>query len=147
MTRRHFTVAEVEALIPSLERIFVRVIQLRAGMRATKQKLDRAGIHVDSEESFETDSDPIGVRRAKAVLCGVKELLDEELANLRALGGEVKDLDSGTVDFPGRRLGEDVLLCWKIGEQRIGFWHTREGGFAGRRPIDDQFAGETSRVD
>jgi hypothetical protein len=53
-------------------------------------------------------------------------------------GAEVKDLDEGLIDFPALRRGETVLLCWKLGEDRIRYWHTVEDGFAGRRllPLD-----------
>jgi hypothetical protein len=51
------------------------------------------------------------------------------------LGVEVKDIDEGLVDFPALQNGETVLLCWKLGEDEIRYWHTLEGGFAGRRPL------------
>jgi hypothetical protein len=50
-------------------------------------------------------------------------------------GVEVKDVDEGLVDFPALRRGETVLLCWKLGEDEIEYWHTVEDGFAGRRPL------------
>jgi hypothetical protein len=50
-------------------------------------------------------------------------------------GVEVKDVDEGLVDFPALRRGETVLLCWKLGEDEIEYWHTLEDGFAGRRPL------------
>ena len=50
-------------------------------------------------------------------------------------GVEVKDIDEGLVDFPALRRGETVLLCWKLGEDEIGYWHTVEDGFAGRREL------------
>jgi hypothetical protein len=55
--------------------------------------------------------------------------------DLTRLGVEVKDVDEGLVDFPALRGGETVLLCWKLGEDEIGYWHTIDGGFAGRRPL------------
>jgi hypothetical protein len=51
------------------------------------------------------------------------------------LGGQVKDLDEGLVDFPARRGDEEVLLCWKLGEDEVGHWHGAEEGFAGRRAL------------
>jgi hypothetical protein len=51
------------------------------------------------------------------------------------LGVEVKDLDEGLVDFPALRRGETVLLCWRLGEDEVGYWHPVEAGFAGRRPL------------
>jgi hypothetical protein len=50
-------------------------------------------------------------------------------------GGQVKDLDQGLVDFPARRGDEEVLLCWRLGEDEVGHWHGAEEGFAGRRPL------------
>jgi hypothetical protein len=66
-------------------------------------------------------------RRAEA-LAGIVE-------EIRAIGVLVKDLDAGLVDFPSIRDGEEVLLCWRLGEDRVAFWHGLEDGFAGRRPI------------
>ena len=51
------------------------------------------------------------------------------------LGVEVKDLDEGLVDFPALHRGETVLLCWQLGEDEIRYWHSVDGGFAGRRPL------------
>jgi hypothetical protein len=57
------------------------------------------------------------------------------IEELTVLGVQVKDLDSGLVDFPSLRDGEEVLLCWQLGEDEIRFWHRAEEGFAGRRPL------------
>ena len=50
-------------------------------------------------------------------------------------GAQVKDLDTGLIDFPALRGGETVLLCWQLGEDEIAYWHTVDDGFAGRRPL------------
>jgi len=47
----------------------------------------------------------------------------------------VKDVEQGLIDFPALIDGREVLLCWKDPEPRVSFWHTREAGFAGRRPL------------
>ena len=160
MARGHFTVDEVEALIPTLERIFVQVLQLRAGLRALGQKLDRAGVKADRDavqaraggdgemtEAFEVDDGPPAVRQAKAVFRGLDEALTDEVERIHALGGELKDIELGLVDFPSTREGEDILLCWKLGEKSIGYWHAVDGGFASRKPIDAQISSVPSRLD
>jgi hypothetical protein len=72
----------------------------------------------------------------------VQEQLDEEVAGIarcvariHEVGALVKDLDDGLVDFPATRDGEDVLLCWRLGENEIGFWHGLDEGFSGRKPL------------
>ena len=54
---------------------------------------------------------------------------------IHELGGIVKDPESGLVDFPALRDGDEVLLCWQVGEEEIGYWHSLEEGFAGRREL------------
>lgn len=159
MARRNFQVAEVEALIPALERLFTRILQLRVGLRAVEQKLERAGVDVEMEtdgaddDAGEADAgagdiaaEPPAVRQARAVFRGFYQALSDGLEQIRVLGGEVKDLDMGLVDFPGRRENEDILLCWRLGEKRIEFWHAVDGGFANRQPLDES-AGTPSRLD
>jgi hypothetical protein len=53
-------------------------------------------------------------------------------------GAIVKDLDTGLVDFPARLEGEEVLLCWRLGEERVAHWHGLEEGFAGRKLLDPE---------
>jgi hypothetical protein len=72
----------------------------------------------------------------------VQERLDEEVAGIarcvariHEVGALVKDLDAGLVDFPALRDGEEILLCWRLGEAEVGFWHGLEEGFSGRKPL------------
>ncbi len=140
MGQEHFTVGEVDALVPALERIFVDVLQLRAGLRALEIQLERANVRMSREEILESDDGSPEVRRAKALFRGYYEALSDELGQVRDLGGEVKDVEIGLVDFPSERLGEEIVLCWRFGEKKVGFWHPVDGGFASRRPVDADVA-------
>ena len=137
MPQEHFTVGDVDALVPALERIFIDVLQLRAGLRALEIQLERANVRMSREEILESDDGSTEIRRAKALFRGFYEALSDEIERVRALGGEVKDIEQGLVDFPASRRGEEILLCWRLGEKTIGYWHAVESGYAGRRPIDD----------
>jgi hypothetical protein len=53
-------------------------------------------------------------------------------------GAIVKDIDLGLVDFPARRGGEEILLCWHLGESEVAYWHGLDEGFAGRKPLDPE---------
>jgi hypothetical protein len=68
----------------------------------------------------------------------------DTLAEMEAIGVQLKDLEKGLLDFPCSIDGKTVLLCWKLGEKEIGFWHSPEDGFAGRKPLDGRF-GKTER--
>ena len=63
--------------------------------------------------------------------------LDALVHKVLDTGVQVKDINIGLLDFPALRNGEEVLLCWKYGEDKIGFWHDKEAGYAGRRPIEE----------
>jgi hypothetical protein len=72
----------------------------------------------------------------------MQERLDEEVAGIarcvariHEVGALVKDLDVGLVDFPATRDGEEILLCWRLGEAEVGFWHGLDEGFSGRKPL------------
>jgi hypothetical protein len=65
--------------------------------------------------------------------------LQESIESITQLGVQVKDLNTGLVDFPTLYRGEEVLLCWRLGEPAIGHWHGLEEGFRGRKPIDTDF--------
>jgi hypothetical protein len=55
---------------------------------------------------------------------------------IHELGGVVKDLDTGLVDFPARLAGVVAFLCWRLGEDEIDHWHGIDEGFSGRKPLD-----------
>jgi hypothetical protein len=61
------------------------------------------------------------------------------VAEIDEIGVQVKDLDSGLLDFPCRLDDQVVLLCWRKGETSIEHWHTMESGFQGRQPVDERF--------
>jgi hypothetical protein len=72
----------------------------------------------------------------------IQEQLDEEVAGIakcvariHEAGALVKDLDDGLVDFPARRGDDEILLCWRLGEDEIAFWHGLDEGFSGRKPL------------
>jgi hypothetical protein len=65
------------------------------------------------------------------------ERLDDLLHLILATGAQIKDINTGLLDFPAWRKDHEVYLCWKYGEGEIEYWHEIEAGFAGRQPIDE----------
>ncbi len=107
---RRFSREEADALLPQ---IAPRVVQLRD----LKRKND------------ETRS---AVNDLQSTGAAINELIER----VASLGVEVKDLEMGLVDFRGERDGREVYLCWKLGEERVAFWHELNTGYASRQPLD-----------
>jgi hypothetical protein len=81
------------------------------------------------------DFDPQEPRALEEEFERESQAVTECVQRLERLGVLVKDLDRGLVDFPALRGGEEVLLCWHLGEDEVAFWHGLEEGFAGRKPL------------
>jgi hypothetical protein len=62
--------------------------------------------------------------------------LDDLLHQILATGVQIKDINTGLMDFSALRQGREVYLCWRYGEKQIEYWHEIEAGFAGRQPIE-----------
>jgi len=81
--------------------------------------------------------------RKKSMHDAAAERLVEIINRIQDTGVLVKDVDVGLVDFPSLVEGEEIYLCWKLGEERIAFWHGVDEGYAGRKPLDEPGAEPT----
>ncbi len=77
-----------------------------------------------------------GGNRALSQMALDFEKLDALVHRIQDTGALIKDMNTGLLDFPALRAGQEVYLCWQIGEESIEYWHEVEAGFAGRQPID-----------
>ncbi len=85
----------------------------------------------------------IGIKTAEARdkarrLDTLAEEMMRRIRELEDLGVEVRDVDLGLVDFPARRFGERVFLCWRVGERDVSYWHRPDEGFSGRKSLKTQ---------
>ena len=138
--RRYFSVAQANAMIEELERAFGRMLQMKAQVRTVYARLQEIGCAPGGDEF---DPAPPGVR-AEVVndLSTLKTLIDaikSEVRSLNDAGCVVKDIEEGIVDWYASKGEREVLLCWKLGEKEVGYWHDVDSGFAGRRPIAELF--------
>ena len=131
---RLFTLEEAQALLDSeLRAQAERMVEVRARGRDLEGRWRRLVIAVGSNGgNFEKPE----VRKLRAELRQAADDLTAALDVFAGHGVQVKDPDTGLIDFPAEIDGEPALLCWRVGEERIEFWHTLDGGFAGRRPIE-----------
>jgi hypothetical protein len=134
---KHFTLDEAQSLLPVLESLLNRAIEARRAAEEIGEELQEQNHKIFLTGGMFLDVESLRKRR-KAYDAQLQTVKDS-LAEIDAIGVQVKDIDTGLLDFPCLIEGDTVLLCWKMGESRIEFWHTLDGGFAGRQPLDDRF--------
>jgi hypothetical protein len=131
---RFFTLDEANRLLPALRPLLARLVAQRQELRQHAQLLERFRARASREGGVTPGGD---LARAREAVGRLQASIQETAEQVQALGCQIKDLDVGLVDFPALRAGEPVLLCWRLGEDRIRFWHGLEEGFAGRKPMDE----------
>jgi len=132
-----FTLDEAQSLLPVLESLLKRAIEGRRAAQSVEAELNELPQRIYLSGGMRVNSASIAKRRAE-----VEEHLkqvQESVTEIDVIGVQVKDLDSGLLDFPCRIDGEVVLLCWRMGERAIEHWHTIEAGFQGRQPLNERF--------
>jgi hypothetical protein len=134
---RYFSVEEAEHLLPEVERALRDAIFQKAEYRAAEGELHRATQRIRMAGGSRVSPGPFLALRARKDAASAA--LNAALDRVSELGAQIKDLDIGLIDFPTRYHGREVLLCWKLGEERIAFWHGVDEGFRGRKSIDDEF--------
>ena len=130
---RSFTPAEANSALPQVRDVAERLVALRARMGEIEETRQGLAGSIGSNGGGYAASD---LRVLNSELSGLASSVAECLDALDELGVRVKDIDAGLLDFPSEREGEPVLLCWRVGEDAVSWWHDLETGFAGRRPID-----------
>jgi hypothetical protein len=130
---RTFTVPEAQALLDETVRPLVeRMVELCSAMAPLQREWQSIVIKIGS------NGGGLDHERASALRSSLEQgqaELAELVGEVVALGVQVKDPAQGLIDFPTTIDGEAALLCWRAGEGPIEYWHTLEGGFAGRRPL------------
>ena len=139
MSQRLFTPEEVNRLIPRLTAL------LDAAMERYRQAVAvQEGLREERARRAEAGGEGVAVDRGRSQalaerLDGLGIELRQAITDIEGLGGVVKDLGTGLVDFPGRGPGEHrervVNLCWRYGEQAVEYWHGMDEGFAQRKPL------------
>jgi hypothetical protein len=132
-----FTLDEAQSLLPVLESLLKRAIDGKQAAEAVESELSELGRRIYMSGGMRVDLPQVARQRVE--MEAHLQRVRESIAEIDSIGVQVKDLDSGLLDFPFRLDEEIVLLCWRLGETGIEHWHTVESGFQGRQPVDDRF--------
>jgi len=134
---RRFTLAEAQSLIPRVDRLLREAVSLKSQYQEAEQAMQAIMQRVTLMGGMMVDRD--GVIDTRNRRDETRSKLGTAIEQVQEVGCVVKDLDIGLIDFPTLFRDEEVYLCWKLGEPKIGFWHGVDEGFRGRKAIDQDF--------
>lgn len=122
VSTKRFTVAEADKTLPLVSRIVDDIVHTHAKA-------------IQLQATLEGEPNSKSAAATQAQLDSVMDRLQGFVTELTDIGVELKDYNTGLIDFIGNHAGRDVYLCWKLGEGKIAYWHELTTGFAGRKPI------------
>src|SRR3990170_5358733 len=131
MADRLFTLEDALALLPTVRQLLT---EIQSGKREVEERSaapDRLLAATGGNGHLTAD-----VARAREALQHAAAALERLMGELDETGAELKGIDEGLIDFPSERGGRVVYLCWRLGEETIGFWHELDAGFAGRQRLE-----------
>ena len=132
-----FSIDEAQSLLPLLESLLKRAIEGKNAAKEIESQLAELGRRIYLAGGMRVNVADVGRQRVE--MDAHLQRVRESVAEIDAIGVQVKDVDTGLLDFPCRVDDQVVLLCWRMGETAIEHWHTIEDGFNGRQPVDERF--------
>ena len=122
----YFTVKSANEILPIIIKKYEYAKKQKDLIIKTEQELTH---------SMSTENSLIDYAKLKQKLNSVVTKFYQSLEDLENTGVVVKQLDQGLLDFPAKRFDQEIWLCWKEGETEVKFWHEKDSGFMGRKPI------------
>ena len=119
--RKHFTLAEANRSLPLVSRIVRDIVQHHRGA-------------VEAHVRMESATTGKQIKECRDAMESSLERMGEYVDELTKLGVDLKDPETGLVDFTGMHQGREVSLCWRLGEGKVEHWHELNAGFAKRQP-------------
>ncbi len=138
-----FTLDEAQSLLPVLEALLKRAMEGKRAAEEIESGLGDLARRIYLSGGMRVDTVKITAQRAEMDV--QLQTVRETISEIDTIGVQVKDLDSGLLDFPCRIEDQTVLLCWRLGEPSIEHWHSMESGFSSRQPVDERFRRRSSQ--
>lgn len=132
-----FTIDEAHSLLPVLESLLKRALDSKQAADKVEAQLAEIARRIYLAGGMRVDVAETG--RMRAEVDAHLQRVKESIAEIDSIGVQVKNVESGLLDFPCRLDDQIVLLCWRMGETSIDHWHTIDSGFQGRQPVDERF--------
>jgi hypothetical protein len=141
---RHFTLTEAERTRAEVEPLLIEAMEGRRALAEVEESLGAVARRIGMLGGSLVAQSEVSDMRTRHSQIGMK--VQRMLEDIHSRGCLVKDLEMGLLDFPAILNDEEVLLCWRLGEDRIRYYHGVHEGFAGRRPLDPLDTGSSPPV-
>jgi hypothetical protein len=141
-----WTVSEANARLEQIREILPKLRAWVVRLRKVHDELHRLAAFWGRELDSPDHPDRELKQRLEDEWQNLTRRLEGEVASLQSEGIEVKDIDSGLIDFYSVRDGEVVFLCWQRGEDDVAFFHALDGSYRNRQPLEDIPKGTTARA-
>lgn len=122
----YYTPQKANKVLPEVKRKFNLIIAIRDQIMGIQEELQHM---LDSNGTLEK------YMQKKQELNAAMSNLYKAIEDLESTGVMIKSVDEGLLDFPSMKFNEEVWLCWKAGEDEVKFWHGKDEGFVGRKPL------------
>jgi len=122
----YFSVSDANKILPSVIKKFVHAKKMKTEVMKMEKQLSSGITPVTSLDEYS-----ILKRKFNSLVTEFYKSIED----LENTGVVLKGIDEGLLDFPAKRFNEEIWLCWKEGETEIKFWHEKDSGFMGRKPI------------
>jgi len=123
---KYYTPQQANKALPEVKRKFDMIVSIRDQIIDMQEELQRM---IDSNATLE-----LYMQKKQELNMAVSNLY-KAIEDVEAMGIMIKSVDEGLLDFPSMRFNEEVWLCWKAGEDEVKFWHGKNEGFDGRKPL------------
>ncbi len=134
---RHFRIEEAERVLPQVEGLLREAVALKQHYTEAETQWRESSERIRMLGGAVVDRAKLLAQRGRRDALASR--LHEIVSSIESHGCLIKDLDVGLLDFPTWFRDREVMLCWRLGESGIAFWHEAQAGYAGRRPIDADF--------
>lgn len=122
----YYTPQQANKVLPEVKRKFNLIVAIRDQVLDIQQELELMITSGDSLERYMLKKQELNTAISN---------LYKAIEDLESMGIVIKSVDEGLLDFPSKRFNEEVWLCWKAGEEEVKFWHGKDEGFIGRKPL------------
>ena len=122
----HFTIQDANKILPSVIKKFNDIVSLKNEVTRIQSELETNPQYMSSFKDY-----VIKKQELNAAITNFYKAIED----LESTGVMIKSVEEGLLDFPSLRFNEEIWLCWKEGETEIKFWHGRDEGFMGRKPL------------